>query len=422
MPECITASAVKNARDPLDLLRSEAFRESPGLLKTPLGVMDDGRIVTADLASMPHLLIYGNKGSGRTSLLRTLVTCIAVRYTPRQAGFIFFDSSHIGYRVFKELPHMALPVITSPAQLSKVLSGIAADRDRLLPEGSECHTFIVLDDFHALEEQPGIRHSLLKILAEGKKKRVHLILVADHRSDALVEDILPKVPCRICFKTDSAETAAMITGRPGAETLESPGEIIGRFYRMIVRCHASGLDMTALEASIQHLKSPRVYSPTSIIPLAENIFGPVTIKKSEETVFKDQTLPDSRTRVFHGTIPSPVIEEKTDADLTELTSVPAFKIGNATLEVYANALHIRFHTLPGQTHDISLFGAHITGLRLHEDGIFSKNGFIRFETNRPDLEDDIDMLTFRFDKKTRNICLHLLEGISDDLCLPIEKA
>ncbi len=258
-----------------EIIESESFQESPSVLSLALGKDSSGIPVTGDLARMPHLLIAGATGTGKSVSLNAMIMSILMKASPRDVRFVMIDLKMLELSLYEELPHQLVPVVTDPKKAVIVLKNLCEEMDRryvLLKEkgvrnidsynrlieqesGSDIIelTDVVEDencDFHVMpqlqhQHMPKIvviideladlmmtsgRHIEEPITRLAQKARacgIHLILATQRPSvDVITGLIKANFPARLSFQVTSRVDSRTILDCIGAERLLGGGDML----------------------------------------------------------------------------------------------------------------------------------------------------------------------------------------------------
>src|SRR5436305_7212898 len=108
------------------------WEEAKGRLKTPLSLGKDvyGKVIIADLAQMPHLLVAGTTGSGKSVCINALIASMLFRFTPEELRFVMIDPKVVEMQIYERLPHLAFPVVTDPKKVLLALRWLSEEIDR----------------------------------------------------------------------------------------------------------------------------------------------------------------------------------------------------------------------------------------------------------------------------------------------------
>ena len=254
-----------------EVVESEKFRRSPSLLTIALGIDVHGEPVVADLARMPHLLVAGQTGAGKSVGITGMITSMLFKARPDEVKFIFVDPKMNDMKDYEDLPHLLVPVITDPKKASnalrwavdemesryKLLSewpGVrnieqynAAIRDpkalaevkeklgdRLKADESGAispmpYIVIVIDELADLmmTAPREIEESVARLAQKARAVGVHLVLATQRPSvDVITGTIKANLPCRIAFTTRTKIDSRTILDAIGAEALLGAGDML----------------------------------------------------------------------------------------------------------------------------------------------------------------------------------------------------
>lgn len=283
--------------------------ESPfvaGEIAVPIGTMADGEPFIQDLSAIPHLLICGFSGSGKTSFVQTITTLIASKYTPEKVKYIIFDSKLVDYTAYTAMPHLLVPVISDEKKAGTALSWAVTEIGSRLKQFAECstkdlttynanceingtdmlpHIFVVLDDFSSLNLNGEAILSLMDTLKNGRPAGIHMILVTSLTSSkVLTKEILSNVSCRISFSVSSRADSRVAIEQNGAEELHSPGELYFRGQGKLIKCQGSYMPDEDIEKTIKQLQRHSRKSISALGAMAEQIFDTPISTVSDDSV------------------------------------------------------------------------------------------------------------------------------------------
>ena len=232
---------------------SRSFQRSKARLPLILGKSIDGDMHIADLSSMPHLLIAGSTGSGKSVAVNTLIGSLVYKFLPDQLRFVMIDPKMVELTPFDGIPHMVRPVVTDPLEASGVLLGTVAHMERRykmmrkigvknleqynrkakqLDLPSLPYMVIIIDELADLMiTSPKETESAVMRLAQmARATGMHLVLATQRPSvDILTNSIKVNVPARIAFAVSSGHDSRTILNIAGAESLTGMGDML--FYQ-----------------------------------------------------------------------------------------------------------------------------------------------------------------------------------------------
>ncbi len=229
---------------------SAAFRQSKAKLPLIIGKTIDGEIFVGDLAKMPHLLIAGSTGSGKSVCVNTLITSMLFRYLPQELRFIMIDPKMVELTPYDGIPHLIRPVVTNPADAAGVLLGCVAHMERRYKMMSKIGAKN-LEQYNAKAKQIGepelplivmiideladlmitspkeVESAIMRLAQMARATGMHLMLATQRPSvDILTSLIKVNVPARIAFAVSSSHDSRTILDTMGAERLVGMGDLL----------------------------------------------------------------------------------------------------------------------------------------------------------------------------------------------------
>jgi DNA segregation ATPase FtsK/SpoIIIE, S-DNA-T family len=215
-----------------------------------LGKDISGAAVWTDLARMPHLLIAGTTGSGKSGCLNTLLTSVLLRATPDEVRLILIDPKRIELSHFEAVPHLLTPVVSSPKEASAVLANCLAEmerryerlatvRARSLNEANRAfrqrneptlpYVLVVIDELADLMmvAPQAVEDAVIRLAQKSRAVGIHLVLATQRPSvDVITGMIKANVPSRIAFAVSSQTDSRVILDSGGAESLLGQGDML----------------------------------------------------------------------------------------------------------------------------------------------------------------------------------------------------
>jgi len=231
----------------------DIFDDLPGSaspLSVWLGKDIAGNAVWTDLARMPHLLIAGTTGSGKSGCINTLLTSILLRATPDDVRMILIDPKRIELNFYESIPHLLTPVVSSPKEASAVLHNVVAEmerryerlslvRARNLPEANRAfrargeeplpYLLVVIDELADLMmvSPQAVEDAIIRLAQKSRAGGIHLVLATQRPSvDVITGMIKANVPSRIAFAVSSQTDSRVILDQAGAESLLGQGDML----------------------------------------------------------------------------------------------------------------------------------------------------------------------------------------------------
>ncbi len=292
-----------------NILDSKQYLDATGELKVPLGRREGGSIVVLDMHEVPHMLICGFTGSGKTAFVRTLLSTLATQYSCNKVSFVIYDSKYIEYSAFSDLKHMLLPIIADANKIKGVIDYLAAETRSRLQRFADARTkdlnsyneyckeagndklpevFFVMDDFAQCPIDRDILFSISEILRNGRIAGIHVIIVSSVvTAKVLPKEIISNIPCRLTFCLSSKAESKLILEEPGAEELFIPGEMLFRYQGMIEKCQCAHAEDENINKVLKKLKAKGRMNLTSLGLLAEGIFEKDTSKPMAQNTLED---------------------------------------------------------------------------------------------------------------------------------------
>lgn len=227
-----------------DVLESEQAQTAKGALPISLGVKIDGTPVFADLAKMPHLLVAGATGSGKSVGLNAFIISLIKRKKPNELKFVMIDPKRIEFSVYNDQKYMYMPVITDNADASEALQLLVDEMNKRYElfeksltknieeynekEGNMQYIVAVVDEFSDLVLSDKTVEKKIQILAQkARAAGIHLILATQRPSvDVVTGSIKANFPSRLAFKTASGVDSKTILDTTGAEDLVGRGDAL----------------------------------------------------------------------------------------------------------------------------------------------------------------------------------------------------
>jgi S-DNA-T family DNA segregation ATPase FtsK/SpoIIIE len=231
----------------------DIFDELPATA-TPLAVWlgkdISGTAVWTDLARMPHLLIAGTTGSGKSGCINTLLTSILLRSTPDDVRMILVDPKRIELGFYESIPHLLTPVVSSPKQAAAALTNVVAEMDRryeklstlrarnlaeanrtLRRRGEQTlpYLLVVIDELADLMmiSPQNVEDAVIRLAQKSRAVGIHLVLATQRPSvDVITGMIKANVPSRIAFAVSSQTDSRVILDQAGAESLLGQGDML----------------------------------------------------------------------------------------------------------------------------------------------------------------------------------------------------
>ena len=232
-----------------EILESKQFKQGDSMLKLPLGRDVSGLPIIADLKEMPHLLIAGATGSGKSVGMNTFLISLLYQNSPRDLKMILIDPKRVELREYNGLPHLLTPVITDPEKAAIALRWCVAEMNRryqlCADNGSRNITdynadprneeykmstiIVVIDELADLMMASGkeVEASICRIAQMARAVGIHLVIATQRPSvDVITGLIKANIPCRIAFAVSSSIDSRTILDQIGAEDLLGKGDML----------------------------------------------------------------------------------------------------------------------------------------------------------------------------------------------------
>ena len=229
------------------LITSPTMKNAPSKLSVALGEDVAGRVVAYDIGKMPHLLIAGTTGSGKSIFIHNLLFSILFRTTPQEVKFILIDPKRVELIVYDGIPHLLTPVVTDMEKAPSVFRWAVEEMERRYKlfekarvrdigtynekSGIQVMPYIVIvvDELGdiMIQDPAGVEKNIIRLAQMGRATGVHLVLAVQRPStDVITGLIKANIPCRVAFQVLNQIDSRVIIDQPGAEKLLGKGDML----------------------------------------------------------------------------------------------------------------------------------------------------------------------------------------------------
>lgn len=274
-----------------------------GPLEFAIGRDSEGAPVVADLARMPHMLVAGTTGSGKSVLINAIIMSLVMRTNPEQVRLILVDPKRVEFSCYAGLPHLYVPVVTEPRQAASALQWAVTEMDRRLkvferagardvkvynrmvedgrfddqenPPKPMPYLVIVIDELSDLMMVAGkdVEASIVRIAQLARAAGIHLVLATQRPSADVVTGLIKSnVDTRVALKVSSSIDSRVILDQTGAERLMGRGDMLfrraGGVLRRVLGAYASDAEIESVVGFIRDQREPEYHAEilSAVVP------------------------------------------------------------------------------------------------------------------------------------------------------------
>jgi S-DNA-T family DNA segregation ATPase FtsK/SpoIIIE len=292
-----------------ELLDSKLFKDSKSSLTLALGKDIVGKPFITDLKKLPHLLIAGTTGSGKSVGINAMILSLLYKNSPDQLRLLMIDPKMLEFSIYNDIPHLLTPVITKPKQAIVALNNMVSEMERRYElmaetrtknienynekvdrEGGEHFPYIVviIDELADLMMTSGkdVEHSIARLAQMARASGIHLIVATQRPSvDVVTGLIKANLPSRISYRVGQKIDSKIILDQMGAESLLGRGDMLFTppGATGLVRLHAPWTTEEEIEKIVDFIKSQRAPDYNKSFLVEEN----ETIKNSSSETYEE---------------------------------------------------------------------------------------------------------------------------------------
>ena len=321
---CVGIEVPNDVRDPVslrELIDSDEYRSAKGKLSFAVGKDIEGKIVVGNIAKMPHLLVAGTTGSGKSVFTNSIILSVLYHASPEEVKLILIDPKMVEFKLYDRIPHLLIPVVTDPLkaagalgwavnEMNKRYKMFEANNVKNLEEFNEMlseelakpvdmqdpvfakmklmpQILIVIDEFADLMMAAGseVEDSVIRLGQLARAAGIHMVIATQSpRKDVITGLIKSNIPSRVSLSVSSNVDSRVIMDQGGAEKLLGNGDLL---YKPVgvktpIRIQSGFADTPEIKAVVEFLKSEHSaeYSEDIMAEVEENMPKPKEEKKN----------------------------------------------------------------------------------------------------------------------------------------------
>ena len=313
-----------------EILESDVFKESLSPLTVALGKDIVGKPFVTDLKKLPHLLIAGTTGSGKSVGINAMILSLLYRNDPEHLKLMLIDPKMLEFAAYEDIPHLITPVITEPAKAIAALANMVGEmerryrlmadartknienyNDKVKKVGGETFPYIVvvIDELADLMMSGGkeVEHSIVRLAQKSRACGIHLVVATQRPSvDVVTGMIKANLPARLSYRVGSRIDSKVILDAMGADSLLGRGD--GLFTPPgstgLVRIHAPWNTEEEIEKVVEYIKAQRVpeYDESYLVVGASSIVDGVDTDIILDSLYEEArqiVLADNKTSISY---------------------------------------------------------------------------------------------------------------------------
>ena len=313
-----------------ELLDSKLFKDSSSPLTIALGKDIVGKPFITDLKKLPHLLIAGTTGSGKSVGINSMILSLLYKNSPDQLRLLMIDPKMLEFSIYNDIPHLLTPVITKPKQAIVALNNMVVEmerryelmsenrtknienyNDKVKKEGGEHFPYIVviIDELADLMMTSGkdVEHSIARLAQMARASGIHLVVATQRPSVDVVTGLInANLPSRISYRVGQKVDSKIILDQQGAESLLGRGDMLFTPPGSVglVRLHAPWSTEEEIENIVEFIKSQREpnYDKSFLVEETESVSSSNETYEELDSLYgeaKNVILTDRKTSISY---------------------------------------------------------------------------------------------------------------------------